>query len=48
MIREVLTGAADQPQSSFREELSNDDYHGLRRKLVEAILALRKALGEGA
>ena len=49
--RQVLADVLDeeneeQSQTGFRSDLSDDDFHGLRRKLVDAILDLRRALGE--
>ncbi len=47
VLNEVL--APDDPNQSaytFRSDLSDDEFHALRRKLVDAILELRNVVGE--
>ncbi|PJB67732.1 MAG: hypothetical protein CO096_15575 [Armatimonadetes bacterium CG_4_9_14_3_um_filter_66_14] len=42
VLQEVLSGGDDIAQSSFREGLSNDEYHALRRRLVSEIIVLQR------
>ena len=46
-LRTVLGGDDRVNQGSFRDDLGHDEYHALRRQLVDAILELRAALGDG-
>jgi hypothetical protein len=39
-LEEVLAGAPTATQYDFRSDLSDEAFHGLRRRLVDAILAL--------
>gem|GEM_PF-3325453 len=41
-LDEVMGGEDNLNQSEFRTDLGDDDYHALRRKLVDAIIALRE------
>jgi len=45
-LNDVLGGDERVNQYTFRDDLSDDEYHALRRKLVDAILKLRTVLGE--
>ncbi|MBT3289894.1 MAG: DUF4091 domain-containing protein [Victivallales bacterium] len=46
-LQTVLGGDDRVNQGSFRDDLGHDEYHALRRQLVDAILELRAALGDG-
>ena len=43
-LSDVLNGGDDLRQTAFRDELSDDEFHGLRRKLVDEILELLKVI----